>query len=111
MSNNPKECPFFVSIGHQQIVCRGMVPGCNLQQGFSEPGTEKRHYAEFCNNAYNRCTTAQMLNDALCEFKVYVCPNNSEVECIHTEECSKCGWDYNVAQARLRRYLEKPGSY
>ena len=105
MSNNPKKCPYYIGMGHQIIICKGIIPGCKIQQVHSAPGKEKAHYAEFCCNAYHRCATALLINTAWNEFEVKPCPNNSEVDCLHQDECRRCGWNPVVAEHRLKQFI------
>ena len=106
MPNNPKICPYFLSISMQKITCRGFVPGYKLNQGFSRVGMEKEHYAEYCSNSYHRCQMATIINSVWNQFDIQPCPNNSEVECLHQNECERCGWNPVVAAERLRKWME-----
>ena len=107
MRGNPKNCPYFVGMGYQVITCRGHITECELRQAFWMRGDEKVHYNECCSKDYNRCQVAQMLNSIWCDFAVQSCPNNSEVECLHTDGCDRCGWNPQVAEERLRRYMDE----
>lgn len=105
MAKNPKECPYFIAMSRQKIKCKGIVEGCEIQQGYPTAGKEKEHYAECCYRAYHRCPTAQMLNMVWHEYGVHVCPYNSGVDCLHADECDRCGWNPGVADERLKRFL------
>ncbi len=105
MSKNPRICPYYQNMTRQQITCTGIVPGCEIRQSFASPGMEKRNYDRFCSSNYHRCPTAQMLNTLHFAFHPNTCHCNSEVECLHPDECHRCGWSPVVARDRLERFL------
>lgn len=107
MSTNPKECPYHLGMSRQRINCTGIVPGSEVRQSYASPGMEKRNYAQFCGSNYHRCPTAQMLNALYARFQVHPCPNNSEVECLHPDQCRRCGWNPAVADARLADFQDR----
>ena len=107
MTDNPQRCPYYVRMGRQIIACTGIFPGSELHQGFSEPGATKEHYKGFCCCVYHSCSTARMLNEELHKFEVHICPNNSGVDCLHPDECSRCGWNPEVAEKRLTQYINQ----
>lgn len=104
MSNNPKGCPYFIGMSRQKITCKGIVAGSEIHQAFREAGMEKAYHAEFCSNAYHRCTAATMINAVWNGYAVQPCPHNSGVECLHQSDCDSCGWNPLVAEERLRRF-------
>lgn len=106
MHQNPRECPYFQSLSRQQIRCTGIVPGNEIRHSYDRPGAEKQNYTLLCGSAYHRCPTAQMLNTLHSRFRVYTCPNNSALECLHPEDCRRCGWNPSVARDRLAHLMK-----
>ena len=106
MHQNTRECPYFLGMHRQCIHCTGVTDGCHIVQSFSRPGMEKDCYSRFCSGSYHRCPTAQMLNGLYLRFQIHACPNNSEVECLHPDQCHLCGWHPDVARDRLARFLQ-----
>ena len=104
MSENPKECPYFFGMSRQTITCRGVVPGCTIGQSFWSVRAKKAHYAEYCHSCYNRCEAALAINSVWKQFDVRPCPHNGEVDCLHQDECDRCGWNPEVTTERLSRY-------
>lgn len=107
MANNPKVCPYFEAINQHKVMCKGMEPGINICQGFTSPAEKKPQYELFCGAAYHRCGIASMLNDRYHKFEASSCPNNRMVECLHTDDCSRCGWNPDVKKKRLAAIAEK----
>lgn len=48
-------CPFFVAHHDWDIVCEGMIEGCNNCLKFKESAQKKFHQETFCENQYKRC--------------------------------------------------------
>lgn len=103
MIKNPKQCPYFIKIGHQAISCQGAVAGGKIRIGYAKPGAEKVQYADYCVGNYQRCEIAQMVNSVRHEYEVYVCPYNAEVECLHNNRCNRCGWNPEISKQRLEQ--------
>ena len=73
-----------------------------------------RGYQKFCcKRCSNRGRTIEKgdFDDSLTWEKIeedgrWQCPYNLEVSCV-VRNCSKCGWNPVVAEARLKAYMEK----
>lgn len=109
MAKNPEKCPYFIRMRRQIIVCKGCIAGCDMHQGYAEAGMEEEHYAVYCCRNYHSCITSQMLNTVWNEYEVSICRYNSGVDCLHEDECDRCGWNPAVAADRLRKWTEKHG--
>ena len=40
-------------------------------------------------------------------YETFPCVHNEEVKCRHPGKCQGCGWEPNVAQKRLERFLNR----
>lgn len=107
MHENPKKCPYHLGTSRQKITCAGIVPGSKIHQAYSIAGEEMKDYLLLCCCNYHRCPTAQMLNGIHFRFQAQSCPNNKGVECLHPNQCQRCGWNPSVAQARLIAFMNR----
>lgn len=109
MEKNSRNCPYLISRTRYAITCKGIMPGISLEQGFEKPGMSTDHHAQYCCGNYNACATARMINTVRHEYIISVCPHNSGVDCLHEDECERCGWNPVVAERRLQHFLAKNG--
>ena len=56
------KCPYYKYEGPQMLYCEGVVPDTALHLAFQTKTALRTYRKEFCEDCYNKCMIAQMLN-------------------------------------------------
>lgn len=106
MSSNPKVCPFLIQTKRQTIICKGVNEENQIHTAFADAKDLQEYSCRYCNRDYHRCYIAAPLNNIYKLIDDTPCPYNDGVECLHKDECKRCGWNPVVAAERLRKWME-----
>lgn len=56
-------CPFYKEEEPQLVHCEGILDGCTLHLGFSNRGKLRNYKNSYCQNRWEHCRIARMLNE------------------------------------------------